>query len=112
MKNIKDELSISGKDKLSDFPEKFNKLVEIVERLVNVVSFLLAVIIAILGQVLLSGKLGRIFDYFNIDWNSLSEAYQILVLGIPVGIVTIVVANFINKKYIDPLIEEDNNEVA
>lgn len=51
MKSIKEELSINGDEKISDFPKKFNHLVRIVEKLVNAVSLLLVILITLVVQV-------------------------------------------------------------
>ena len=104
MKSIKKELSLSGDEKISDFPRKFNKLVRIVEELVNAVSLLLALFVAFLAQTFFSGGLTQLFWLFNINWNGISEGYQLLILGFPLTIFAGILIHVINKKYIDPLL--------
>ena len=104
MKSIKEKLSLSSDERISGFPKKFNELVRIVEKLVNVVSFLLAILIALLAQSFLSGGLSQIFGFFNINWSGLSEEHQLLLLGFPLTVLAGILINVINKKYINPLL--------
>lgn len=105
MKTIKEDLTLSGKDKISEFPHKFNKLLGVVERLVSAVSFLLAAVATLLIQAVFEGKLVQFFASFNFNWSDLSEGYQLLILGVPIAILVGVGTHFVNKKYIDPLVE-------
>jgi hypothetical protein len=57
MKNIKEELSLNKNEKISDFPEKFNKLVRIVNKLVRIVLFLFLTIPVFLIQIFYSSWL-------------------------------------------------------
>ncbi len=101
---LSEELLLSGSDKVSDFPKKFNKLVRIVEKLVNVVSVLLAILITFLAQSFFSGQLTLFFGIFNINWGGLSEGYQLLILGFPLTILAGILIHIVNKRYVDPLI--------
>lgn len=100
-------LNLSGEEKISDFPKKFNKLLNIVERLIYITSLLFALVITPIINTLLSGQISYILNIFDIAWNKLSEGYQLLILGLPIMIIGGIVTHFINKKYIDPLFNKN-----
>lgn len=100
-------LNLSGEEKISDFPKKFNKLLNIVERLIYVVSLIFAILITSILNSVFSEQIFYVSNIFNIGWNKLSEGYQLLLLGLPIMIIGEVIAHLINKKYIDPLLNRN-----
>ncbi|MDP3999266.1 MAG: hypothetical protein Q8P76_01570 [bacterium] len=106
MKNLK-SLGINGDEKISDFPKKFNKLLNIIERLIYVVSLIFAILITLILNSVFFEQISYVSNFFNIGWNKLSEGYQLLLLSLPIMIIGGVITHIINKKYIDSLLNRN-----
>lgn len=106
MNNLED-LKISSKEKISDFPLKFNKLIVVVERIVYIVSVISAIVLTLILRSLLFSPISHALNLLNFNWGNLSEGYQLLFLGVPMTIIAGIATHFINKKYIDPILERN-----
>jgi len=105
-----EEFYLSGDDKLSDFPQKYNRLVKAVERLFYVTTLLAVVLLLIEIMIFFPWWINNVFNFFRLTWwNHLSEGYKILILSILLVPITGIITHVINKKYIDPLLINSAN---
>ncbi len=106
MFGINKKLNLSGDEKISDFPKTFNKLVQIVERLIDVVLVLLVATITLLVEVFFSSTIAQTFSIIHISWSQIPEGYKLLILGLPLAVIASILSHVINRKYIDPLLNK------
>ena len=105
------ETLLNSKEKLSDFPRKYNRLVRQVSRLNYAVIFLGVAQILVELRVFYPTVVDNLSSVLRLNWGQLSEGSRLLIIGVPATIFAAVVAHIINKRFIDPLLTKSSDVV-
>ena len=74
-------------DNQKEFSKLLDRIIDLIEYLMRTVSFIIFILSGLVMKVFLWTPLNELMDKLGDKWTSLSEGFQLLLLGFPLGII-------------------------